>query len=237
MLEPSCSLIKCSISNPLLGLEGTAASVYLFCQGFFLLYQRSYLLRQIRNLRENSSRPVLIICWNCWRKIWTKKKTWKMGKRWDVAAWFWGFQDKWLADGRRQSVFPGCWTTSTWKHMDLSVVWLHCDTERIISKGQVIITLTEGLRLIRLPAILQGLQLFARCSGNGVCPQEVAVALCLSWLVLCFHQGKLKKRKPRVKKENKAPKVKDEHGNELSSPRHSDNQSEEGEVKVSQLGG
>ncbi|CAM9416474.1 unnamed protein product [Bubo scandiacus] len=49
-------------------------------------------------------------------------------------------------------------------------------------------------------------------------------------------EGKLKKRKPRVKKENKAPKVKDEHGNELSSPRHSDNQSEEGEVKVSQLG-
>ncbi|XP_071670104.1 chromodomain-helicase-DNA-binding protein 2 isoform X2 [Patagioenas fasciata] len=44
-------------------------------------------------------------------------------------------------------------------------------------------------------------------------------------------EGKLKKRKPRVKKENKAPKVKDEHGNELSSPRHSDNQSEEGEVK------
>ncbi|OXB73901.1 UNVERIFIED_CONTAM: hypothetical protein H355_015254, partial [Colinus virginianus] len=44
-------------------------------------------------------------------------------------------------------------------------------------------------------------------------------------------EGKLKKRKPRVKKENKAPKVKDEHGNELSPPRHSDNQSEEGEVK------
>ncbi|KAM6301548.1 LOW QUALITY PROTEIN: chromodomain-helicase-DNA-binding protein 2-like [Podargus strigoides] len=44
-------------------------------------------------------------------------------------------------------------------------------------------------------------------------------------------EGKLKKRKPRVKKENKAPKVKDEHGNELFSPRPSDNQSEEGEVK------
>ncbi|XP_042680162.1 chromodomain-helicase-DNA-binding protein 2 isoform X2 [Centrocercus urophasianus] len=44
-------------------------------------------------------------------------------------------------------------------------------------------------------------------------------------------EGKLKKRKPRIKKENKAPKVKDEHGNELSPPRHSDNQSEEGEVK------
>ncbi|KAM6303835.1 chromodomain-helicase-DNA-binding protein 2 [Podargus strigoides] len=44
-------------------------------------------------------------------------------------------------------------------------------------------------------------------------------------------EGKLKKRKPRVKKENKAPKVKEEHGNELSSPRPSDNQSEEGEVK------
>ncbi|XP_074956725.1 chromodomain-helicase-DNA-binding protein 2 isoform X1 [Phalacrocorax aristotelis] len=44
-------------------------------------------------------------------------------------------------------------------------------------------------------------------------------------------EGKLKKRKPRVKKENKAPKVKDEHGNELASPRHSDNPSEEGEVK------
>lgn len=57
---------------------------------------------------------------------------------------------------------------------------------------------------------------------------------CLLSLTCSFHQGKLKKRKPRVKKENKAPKVKDEHGNELSSPRHSDNQSEEGEVKVSQ---
>uniref|UniRef100_A0A8C3T037 DNA helicase n=1 Tax=Chelydra serpentina TaxID=8475 RepID=A0A8C3T037_CHESE len=45
-------------------------------------------------------------------------------------------------------------------------------------------------------------------------------------------ETKLKKRKPRVKKENKAPKVKDEHGNDLSSPRHSDNQSEEGEVKA-----
>uniref|UniRef100_A0A8C8SP28 DNA helicase n=1 Tax=Pelusios castaneus TaxID=367368 RepID=A0A8C8SP28_9SAUR len=44
-------------------------------------------------------------------------------------------------------------------------------------------------------------------------------------------ETKLKKRKPRVKKENKAPKVKDEHGNELSSPRHSDTQLEEGEVK------
>lgn len=79
-------------------------------------------------------------------------------------------------------------------------------------------------------------QAHARCSGD-VCLQEEAVALCLPWLFLFFHQGKLKKRKPRVKKENKAPKVKDEHGNELSSPRHSDNQSEEGEVKVSQLGG
>uniref|UniRef100_A0A8D0H1E3 Chromodomain helicase DNA binding protein 2 n=1 Tax=Sphenodon punctatus TaxID=8508 RepID=A0A8D0H1E3_SPHPU len=44
-------------------------------------------------------------------------------------------------------------------------------------------------------------------------------------------ETKLKKRKPRVKKENKAPKAKDDHGNELSSPRHSDNPSEEGEVK------
>lgn len=45
-------------------------------------------------------------------------------------------------------------------------------------------------------------------------------------------QAKLKKRKPRVKKENKAPRLKDEHGIEFSSPRHSDNPSEEGEVKV-----
>ncbi|KAK7822176.1 hypothetical protein U0070_000740, partial [Myodes glareolus] len=44
-------------------------------------------------------------------------------------------------------------------------------------------------------------------------------------------ETKLKKRKPRVKKENKAPRQKDEHGLELSSPRHSDNPSEEGEVK------
>ncbi|MEJ1270657.1 chromodomain helicase DNA binding protein 1 [Cricetulus griseus] len=44
-------------------------------------------------------------------------------------------------------------------------------------------------------------------------------------------ETKLKKRKPRVKKENKVPRPKDEHGLELSSPRHSDNPSEEGEVK------
>ncbi|XP_028678827.2 chromodomain-helicase-DNA-binding protein 2 isoform X1 [Erpetoichthys calabaricus] len=42
-------------------------------------------------------------------------------------------------------------------------------------------------------------------------------------------ETKVKKRKPRIKKENKLPK--DEHGNEISSPRHSDNPSEEGEVK------
>uniref|UniRef100_A0A8C7KHD1 Chromodomain helicase DNA binding protein 2 n=1 Tax=Oncorhynchus kisutch TaxID=8019 RepID=A0A8C7KHD1_ONCKI len=40
-------------------------------------------------------------------------------------------------------------------------------------------------------------------------------------------------RKPRVKKENKAPK--DEQGNYISSPRLSDNPSEEGEVRVSHL--
>lgn len=34
-----------------------------------------------------------------------------------------------------------------------------------------------------------------------------------------------------MKKENKAPRLKDEHGIEFSSPRHSDNPSEEGEVK------
>lgn len=45
-------------------------------------------------------------------------------------------------------------------------------------------------------------------------------------------EAKLKKRKPRVKKENKAPRLKDEHGIDFSSPRHSDNPSEEGEVKV-----
>uniref|UniRef100_A0A2R9ACG9 Chromodomain helicase DNA binding protein 2 n=1 Tax=Pan paniscus TaxID=9597 RepID=A0A2R9ACG9_PANPA len=44
-------------------------------------------------------------------------------------------------------------------------------------------------------------------------------------------EAKLKKRKPRVKKENKVPRLKEEHGIELSSPRHSDNPSEEGEVK------
>uniref|UniRef100_H3BD82 Chromodomain helicase DNA binding protein 2 n=1 Tax=Latimeria chalumnae TaxID=7897 RepID=H3BD82_LATCH len=44
-------------------------------------------------------------------------------------------------------------------------------------------------------------------------------------------QGKVKKRKPRVKKENKAPKAKDEHGNDIPSPRFSDIVSEEGEVK------
>lgn len=91
------------------------------------------------------------------------------------------------------------------------------------------------LRLFRLPGTLQDLQLVARCSEGG-CLEQAAVVICLLWLVLSFLQGKLKKRKPRVKKENKAPKVKDEQGNELSSPRHSDNQSEEGEVKVSQGG-
>uniref|UniRef100_A0A669BEJ4 Chromodomain helicase DNA binding protein 2 n=1 Tax=Oreochromis niloticus TaxID=8128 RepID=A0A669BEJ4_ORENI len=40
---------------------------------------------------------------------------------------------------------------------------------------------------------------------------------------------KVKKRKPRVKKENKI--LKDEQGNDISSPRLSDNPSEEGEVK------
>uniref|UniRef100_A0A4W5MY76 Chromodomain helicase DNA binding protein 2 n=1 Tax=Hucho hucho TaxID=62062 RepID=A0A4W5MY76_9TELE len=42
-------------------------------------------------------------------------------------------------------------------------------------------------------------------------------------------EAKVKKRKPRVKKENKAPK--DEQGNDISSPRMSDNPSEEGEVR------
>lgn len=45
-------------------------------------------------------------------------------------------------------------------------------------------------------------------------------------------QVKVKKRKPRLKKENKN--LKDEQGNDISSPRLSDNPSEEGEVKVSQ---
>lgn len=43
----------------------------------------------------------------------------------------------------------------------------------------------------------------------------------------------VKKRKPRVKKENKIPK--DELSNDVSSPRVSDNPSEEGEVKVGPL--
>lgn len=50
--------------------------------------------------------------------------------------------------------------------------------------------------------------------------------------IISSFQAKLKKRKPRVKKENKEPRLKDEHGAEFSSPRHSDNPSEEGEVKV-----
>ncbi|XP_063169995.1 chromodomain-helicase-DNA-binding protein 2 isoform X1 [Candoia aspera] len=44
-------------------------------------------------------------------------------------------------------------------------------------------------------------------------------------------ETKIKKRKPRIRKESKSPKGKEEQGNELSSPRHSDNQSEEGQVK------
>ncbi|XP_069481172.1 chromodomain-helicase-DNA-binding protein 2 isoform X2 [Ambystoma mexicanum] len=47
-------------------------------------------------------------------------------------------------------------------------------------------------------------------------------------------QVKSKKRKPRVKKE-KIPKEKDEQGNELSSPRPSENQSEDGDVKEDDL--
>uniref|UniRef100_A0A667YQC4 Chromodomain helicase DNA binding protein 2 n=1 Tax=Myripristis murdjan TaxID=586833 RepID=A0A667YQC4_9TELE len=42
-------------------------------------------------------------------------------------------------------------------------------------------------------------------------------------------EAKVKKRKPRIKKENKI--LKDEQGNDISSPRLSDNPSEEGEVK------
>uniref|UniRef100_A0A674E871 Chromodomain helicase DNA binding protein 2 n=1 Tax=Salmo trutta TaxID=8032 RepID=A0A674E871_SALTR len=45
-------------------------------------------------------------------------------------------------------------------------------------------------------------------------------------------EAKVKQRKPRVKKENKAPK--DEQGNDISSPRLSDNPSEEGEVRKPQ---
>lgn len=144
--------------QPFAGPGRTVTSVYLSCQTlvgscgcifFSLLCQRFCLLRQIRNLRENSSRPELIIYWNCWRKIWTRKKTWKMGKRWVVASGFWGFWDERLADGRRQSVLPGHWTSSMWKNRDLSVVWLHCDTLMIVIMGRVIIALTEGLRLMR----------------------------------------------------------------------------------------
>lgn len=48
---------------------------------------------------------------------------------------------------------------------------------------------------------------------------------------LCLSKVKVKKRKPRVKKENKI--LKDDQGNDAASPRLSDNPSEEGEVKVS----
>lgn len=47
---------------------------------------------------------------------------------------------------------------------------------------------------------------------------------------LFLSKVKVKKRKPRVKKENKI--LKDEQGNDIASPRLSDNPSEEGEVKV-----
>ncbi|KAG8440685.1 hypothetical protein GDO86_006437 [Hymenochirus boettgeri] len=42
-------------------------------------------------------------------------------------------------------------------------------------------------------------------------------------------ETKLKRRKPRAKKDS--AKIKDEHGNDISSPRHSDNHSEEGDTK------
>ncbi|XP_062994217.1 chromodomain-helicase-DNA-binding protein 2-like [Elgaria multicarinata webbii] len=45
-------------------------------------------------------------------------------------------------------------------------------------------------------------------------------------------ETKVRKGKPWVKKENKTVKGRDEHGNEPSSPRHLDNQSEEGKFKV-----
>lgn len=54
---------------------------------------------------------------------------------------------------------------------------------------------------------------------------DTAYAVCSSQKV------KVRKRKPRVKKDNKI--LKDEQGNDVSSPRLSDNPSEEGEVKVS----
>uniref|UniRef100_A0A667YIA2 Chromodomain helicase DNA binding protein 2 n=1 Tax=Myripristis murdjan TaxID=586833 RepID=A0A667YIA2_9TELE len=50
-------------------------------------------------------------------------------------------------------------------------------------------------------------------------------------LKLLKKEQEIKKRKPRIKKENKI--LKDEQGNDISSPRLSDNPSEEGEVKVS----
>lgn len=70
-------------------------------------------------------------------------------------------------------------------------------------------------------------------SGIGFCTVE-HLALFPPWLIISLPpQAKVKKRKPRVKKENKAPK--DEQGNDISSPRISDNPSEEGEVRVSHL--
>lgn len=45
------------------------------------------------------------------------------------------------------------------------------------NKGQVISAVTEGFGLIRFPASLQDLQLFAQCSGGGKCPQEAALAI------------------------------------------------------------
>uniref|UniRef100_A0A4W3I8G9 Chromodomain helicase DNA binding protein 2 n=1 Tax=Callorhinchus milii TaxID=7868 RepID=A0A4W3I8G9_CALMI len=47
------------------------------------------------------------------------------------------------------------------------------------------------------------------------------------------HEPKPRKRKQRVKKENKAPRLRDEGGTDMASPRLSDNPSEEGELKVS----
>uniref|UniRef100_A0A4W3I8J8 Chromodomain helicase DNA binding protein 2 n=1 Tax=Callorhinchus milii TaxID=7868 RepID=A0A4W3I8J8_CALMI len=45
------------------------------------------------------------------------------------------------------------------------------------------------------------------------------------------HEPKPRKRKQRVKKENKAPRLRDEGGTDMASPRLSDNPSEEGELK------
>ncbi|EPQ10012.1 Chromodomain-helicase-DNA-binding protein 2 [Myotis brandtii] len=80
-------------------------------------------------------------------------------------------------------------------------------------------------------AVAGGEEVSAAAAGQLRGSEAPALQVRKKGAVAGGEEAKLKKRKPRVKKENKAPRLKDERGLDFSSPRHSDNPSEEGEVK------